>query len=201
MDKKQLRRKFLDLRAAISSENRRKADRAIGQSILDLPEYRNASIVAGYASDGTEPDILPVLRDAAGRGIRACLPKWNGTQYILSLVDENDLDGLIPGKWDLPEPRFIRPADEFLHSDGVLYLVPGVAFDEELNRLGRGGGVYDRILKDRGTSTALGVFYECQLCSSLPVEKHDVPLDIIVTESAVRRGKQQSGVSLPETKK
>lgn len=200
MDKKQLRRKFLDLRAAISSENRRKADRSIDQSILELPEYRNASIVAGYASDGTEPDILPVLRDAAGRGIRACLPKWNGTQYILSLVDENDLDGLIPGKWDLPEPRSIRPADEFLHSDGVLYLVPGVAFDEELNRLGRGGGVYDRILKGRGTSTALGVFYECQLSSCLPVENHDVPLDIIVTESAVRRGKQ-SGENLPETKK
>ena len=137
MDKKQLRGKFLDIRRGITSLDRKKADRAICQSVMDLPEYRNASIVAGYASDGTEPDILPVLRDAAGRGIRACLPKWNGTQYILSLVDENDLDGLIPGKWDLPEPRSIRPADEFLHSDGVLYLVPGVAFDEKLNRLGQ----------------------------------------------------------------
>ena len=200
MDKKQLRRKFLDIRSGISSADRRKADRAIGQSVMDLPEYRNASIVAGYASDGTEPDILPVLRDAAGRGIRACLPKWNGTQYILSLVDENDLDGLIPGKWDLPEPRSIRPADEFLHSDGVLYLVPGVAFDEKLNRLGRGGGVYDRILKDRGSSTALGIFYECQLCAGLPVENHDIPLDVIVTDSAVRRSKQP-GMKLPEKNK
>jgi len=200
MDKKQLRRKFLDIRKGIPAEIRKKADRTIGQSILELPEYRNASIVAGYASDGTEPDILPILRDAAGRGIRACLPKWNGTQYILSLVDENDLDGLIPGKWDLPEPRLTRPADEFLNSDGVLYLVPGVAFDEKLNRLGRGGGVYDRILKGRGSSaTALGVFYECQQCAGLPVESHDIPLDIIVTDSKVRRSKQ--GAKLPETEK
>ena len=200
MDKKQLRRKYLDLRSGIPAEIRRKADRAINQAITGLPEYRNALIVAGYASDGTEPDILPVLRDAVGHGIRACLPKWNGTQYILSLVDENDLDGLIPGKWDLPEPRSIRPADEFLNSDGVLYLVPGVAFDEKLNRLGRGGGIYDRILKGRRpSSTALGVFYECQQCAALPVEPHDIPLDVIATDSKVRRSKQ--GASLPETEK
>lgn len=197
MDKKQLRRKFLDIRAGLPPEFRRNADRAIDRTILELPEYRNASIVAGYATDGTEPDVLPVLRDAVGRGIRACLPKWDGTKYILSLVDESGLDDLIPGKWDLPEPRFIRPADEYMKSGGALYLVPGVAFDEKCSRLGRGGGIYDRILKGRGRSAALGVFYECQQSPGLPVESHDVPLDIVVTESAVRRCKS-TGAKLPE---
>ncbi len=85
------------------------------------------------------------------------------------------------------EPVSLRPADEELRAGGVLYLVPGVAFDEALNRLGRGGGIYDRILNGRGGATALGVFYECQQCLALPTEAHDVPLDIVVTESAVRR--------------
>lgn len=187
MDKKSLRKEYLRLRAGIPGFMRVRADGAIAAAVEKLPEFRNASLISGYVTDGTEPDVMPLLRSALKHGIRTCLPKWNGTEYILSLTDEEDLSRLAPGKWGIMEPVTTRPAEEYIQAGGVLYLVPGVAFDEALNRLGRGGGIYDRILNGRGCATALGVFYECQQCLVLPVEEHDVRLDVIVTESAVRR--------------
>lgn len=187
MDKKALRREYLRIRAGLSSYTRSKADRAIVRTVETLEEFRNAALVTGYVTDGTEPDVLPLIRTALKRGCRACLPKWDGSQYLLSLVDEKDLATLAPGKWGLMEPVSTRPADAYIQTENVLYLVPGVAFDEKLNRLGRGGGIYDRILNGRGCATALGIFYECQQCLVLPTELHDVRLDMIVTEAAVRR--------------
>jgi len=197
MDKKTLRREYLRIRAGIPGFARIKADEAINASIRRLPEFRDASVISGYVTDGTEPDVLPVLRDALKQGIRTCLPKWNGTEYILSFVDEHDLARLAPGKWGIMEPVSSHPAEEYIRTGGVLYLVPGVAFDESLNRLGRGGGIYDRILKGRGRAAALGVFYECQQSLVLPTEEHDVSLDVIVTESAVRRCKQCGNRLIP----
>ncbi len=191
MDKKSLRREYLRIRADLSADTRGKADFAIVRTVEQLEEFRNADLVAGYVTDGTEPDVLPLIRTALKKGRRACLPRWNGNEYILSLVDEEDLDSMVPGKWGLMEPISMRPADDYIPAGNVLYLVPGVAFDDNLNRLGRGGGIYDRILNGRGCATALGIFYECQQCPVLPTELHDVRLDLIVTESAVRRCKNQ----------
>lgn len=187
MDKKSLRREYLRIRAGLSAYTRGKADQAIIRTVEQLAEFRNADLVTGYVTDGTEPDVLPLIRTALKKGRRACLPKWNGIEYILSLVDEEDLANLAPGKWGLMEPASTRPADDYIPAGNVLYLVPGVAFDDKLNRLGRGGGIYDRILNGRGCATALGIFYECQQCLVLPTELHDVGLDLIVTEAAVRR--------------
>ena len=187
MDKQELRSRFLALRRALGVEERRKADAAICRNIRKMSCFRATGHVAVYATDGTEPDVLPLIRTALKRGCRACLPKWDGSQYLLSLVDEKDLATLAPGKWGLMEPVSTRPADAYIQTENVLYLVPGVAFDEKLNRLGRGGGIYDRILNGRGCATALGIFYECQQCLVLPTELHDVRLDMIVTEAAVRR--------------
>ena len=198
MDKKSLRREYLKLRADIPPEERKAADSAIARRVEALPEFRNAAVVAGYVTDGTEPDVLSIIRSALKKGRRACLPKWNGNEYILSFVDPADLDSLAPGKWGLLEPVFPRPMDGSIPAENVLYLVPGVAFDDKLNRLGRGGGIYDRILKERGRAAALGVFYECQQCPVLPVEVHDVPLDMVVTESAVRRCRNNASAQKPQ---
>ena len=129
MDKKSLRREYLKLRADIPPEERKAADSAIARRVEALPEFRNAAVVAGYVTDGTEPDVLSIIRSALKKGRRACLPKWNGNEYILSFVDPADLDSLAPGKWGLLEPVFPRPVDGSIPAENVLYLVPGVAFD------------------------------------------------------------------------
>ena len=185
--KKLLRKHFLDLRTGIPPEVRVRLDHAIAENIRGMWEYQTAGTVAGYVTDGSEPDVLPLLREALERGSEVCLPKWNGTEYILSYVRGDGIDRLEPGKWGLLEPVATDPADLEKIDGNLLLLVPGVAFDDSFARLGRGGGVYDRILAAGGRFFALGVFYECQKSLTLPREPHDAALDAAVTELLVRK--------------
>ena len=185
--KKSLRKHFLELRTRIAADERVHLDRMIADHVREMKEFQEASMIAGYVTDGTEPDVIPLLRDALRRGSEVCLPKWNGTEYILSCVREDGIDRLEPGKWGLMEPVATDPVDLEKIGGNLLLLVPGVAFDEAFARLGRGGGIYDRFLSAGRRSFALGVFYECQKTLTLPREEHDAFLDAAVTESGVRK--------------
>ena len=61
-------------------------------------------------------------------------------------------------------------------------LVPGIAFDESGNRLGQGGGWYDRVLAEAPRALKIGVAFECQIVAQLPRESHDVRMDFVITE-------------------
>lgn len=185
--KRTLRKHFLELRARITPEDRTRLDEQIAENIRRMDEFQTSSVIAGYVTDGTEPDVLPLLREALARGSEVCLPKWNGTEYILSYVREDSIDRLEPGKWGLLEPVATDPVDLNQVGGGLLLLVPGVAFDESFARLGRGGGIYDRFLAAGRCSFALGIFYECQKTLTLPREDHDAFLDAAVTELRVRK--------------
>jgi 5-formyltetrahydrofolate cyclo-ligase len=63
-----------------------------------------------------------------------------------------------------------------------LIVVPGVAFDPTGNRMGRGRGFYDRLLKSTPNAMKVGVAYDFQLLDKIPVEPHDVPMDSVITE-------------------
>ena len=139
--KKLLRKHFLGLRTQIEAEERRYLDQKIADHIRMMKDFQEASVIAGYVTDGTEPDVIPLLREALHRGSEVCLPKWNGTEYILSYVREDGIDRLEPGKWGLLEPVATDPADLDKIGGNLLLLVPGVAFDESFARLGRGGGI------------------------------------------------------------
>ena len=164
------------------------ADAAILKKLESLPEFAEAPVIAAYASDGTEPDLMPLLRRAAGTGKTICLPRWlNDSNYEMAVLDGDFKT--VSGKWNMPEPPPDAPLAETQLLERALWLVPGVAFDENCARLGRGKGIYDRLLAGtKGVSA--GVFYDCQQTAGLPTEPHDRPLDIVVTESQVRRRKQ-----------
>lgn len=185
--KKLLRKHFLGLRTNIDADERIRLDRAIVENVMSLKEFQGAGVVAGYVTDGTEPDVIPLLRAVLRRGDKVCLPKWNGTEYILSYVNEDGIDRLEPGKWGLLEPVATVPVDLETVGRDLFLLVPGVAFDDSFARLGRGGGIYDRFLSAGRCSFALGIFYECQKTLTLPREEHDAYLDAAVTELRVRK--------------
>ena len=95
-------------------------------------------------------------------------------------------EGFVPGKYGIPEPgREFGKAGEELYPQ-MIWLVPGVAFDGKCRRLGRGKGVYDRLLGG-GKGFSIGVFYERQKCAEIPSEPHDRELDAIVTEERIYR--------------
>lgn len=108
------------------------------------------------------------------------LPRVNGVNLELLPYDETKLE---IGSFYIEEPtgNDLHPIEEI-----ELIIVPGVAFDSQGRRLGRGKGFYDRLLKS-SKATKIGIGYEFQLVDQLPSEPHDIPMDIVITEHTTLR--------------
>ncbi len=181
--KKSLRNEKKALRRSISADERYQADRKICETILSLPQVESFSSLVSFVSDGSEPDLTSVMQRFLKKDRLLCLPRFiTPEQYGIVIADNLHLTA---EKWGIPEPgpEAREASPEILRN--ALWLVPGVAFDEHGGRLGRGKGIYDRLLASSGAGFTIGVFYECQKCGFLPLEEHDRPLDMIVTEKAV----------------
>lgn len=182
-DRKQaIRREKIALRRAMPAEIRRKADDAIDRRLLEIVRTERPSALVAYVSDGTEPDLAPVLRYALQESITLCLPRF-AQDGSYSIVTVCSLD-FPASHWGIPEPSADAPAASPDVLANALWLVPGVAFDPACRRLGRGKGVYDRLLA-HGAGKTIGIFYELQRCEELPHEPTDQPVGRVVTESGV----------------
>jgi len=182
-DKGTLRRKFQRLRRRKKSAIR---DEKVTENVLDWEVYRNSEIILAYFSRGSEVATIPILEAGLEEGKIVALPRVEGKEMTFRQV--GDLDELRPGFAGLMEPTAEAP---MVKSDSreTLILVPGLAFDKEGFRLGRGGGYYDRFLAQfngaKGPPVTAGLAYEPQLIECLPREKHDRPVDNIVTEKKI----------------
>lgn len=121
------------------------------------------------------------------------LPWCDGDQLRLCQVES--LADLEPGRFGIEEPkRTIRELDARSISirDVELVIVPGVAFDAQCGRLGHGQGYYDRLLADATESTFIcGIAFDSQIVPAIPLEPHDIRMDVVVTESRVYRHDSQ----------
>ena len=98
---------------------------------------------------------------------------------ILSeLKDWNDLE---PGSYGILEPKKDKIIEMLIESIDII-IVPGVGFDELGCRLGHGAGYYDNLLKKSINATHIGLAFEFQIVEKVPIESHDLPVDIIITE-------------------
>lgn len=183
--KASLRRRILAQRDALAPDLRQARSAKILRSILDLPGYRSANVVAAYASFGSEIDTWDVLRDALRAGKVLLLPRVDRQRHRLDLYRVHDLvSDLAEGVWGIREPAahcsvVPPPSVEFM-------LVPGVAFTPHGDRLGYGGGYYDRLLIELGPSTPrVAAAFEVQVVDALPVAEHDQRVHQVVTEQRI----------------
>jgi 5-formyltetrahydrofolate cyclo-ligase len=147
---------------------------------ISLPQD---AIISGYCAFGEEinPEIL--LNHLREQGHVICLPVVEGKGQPLSFHRYEPGDALRPNSMGILEPLPTVPKTE-----PEVVLVPLLAFDAVRNRLGYGGGFYDRTisaLRAYKTITAIGVGYSYQEIANVPIEPHDVQLDKIVTELKV----------------
>jgi len=148
------------------------------------PVWREAIWVMLYSPLPDELDVLPLLQEALLAGKRVALPRFDPVQnsYLACHVQNPD-DDLRAGHYGIREPRDNCPVVRLNRLDFVL--VPGVAFAIDGRRLGRGKGVYDRLLTSvRGSKCGAG--FDDQIVDDLPVEPHDIRLDCILTPTRWR---------------
>jgi len=178
-----LRSRLLAARAELTAEQRTAAARAIRDALLERPEVQMAGTIAAYYSVGAEPDT---------RGLLFAL--WKRGSYVLLplLRPDGDLDwasyegpeSLVPGPRGLLEPgEPPRGPGAVARADVVL--APALAVDRAGNRLGRGGGSYDRALARVGPLVPLiALVYDAELLDHVPAEPHDVKVRAAVSPGA-----------------
>lgn len=181
--KKEIRAKLLLQRGALPLEVCREKSREISNRLLASPEFKAAGVIQCYLANATEVQTTWVIQEALRLKKRVVAPVIHSNNRLLSLSELADLnpDVLRPGPFGILQPRspFLR---EVQASEVDLWILPGVGFDEEGNRLGFGGGYYDRFLADRRRE-AIGLAFDFQIVERLPVGENDRPVDQIVTES------------------
>jgi len=140
-------------------------------------------VIAGYYPSNYEVDILYFLELAAKKNFKIALPvikPSNKMSFKLWIFKEP----LNVNKFGILEPK---NSNKEIIPD--LIMVPLVAFDNKLNRIGYGKGYYDRSLgkinKIKKKMITLGVAYSFQKCQAIPINKHDFKLDYIFTERGI----------------
>ncbi len=131
-------------------------------------------MVAAFLPIPSEPQIGPLLGKMA-----VCIPRVRGEKCDLVLLAHGHSHD-----WRLAAPEIdALPAIDFATVD--LILVPGLAFTQCGQRLGRGGGYYDRLLADLpARAQRIGACFDTQIVESLPVEAHDQRVGRVITESS-----------------
>ncbi|HEV2393034.1 MAG TPA: 5-formyltetrahydrofolate cyclo-ligase [Verrucomicrobiae bacterium] len=141
--------------------------------------WREAKSILFFAPTPEELDVWPLLRDALAAGKTAALPRFMPAtgRYAACPVQDPGVD-VTPGHLGIREPIARCAATLLTQLD--LILVPGIAFDPHLHRLGRGKGFYDRLLAELQGRTC-GVAFDQQIVAEVPVEAHDRRLDCLFT--------------------
>lgn len=181
-----LRREFITRRKKLSRESRLEADEKIITALTGLLEISGVSLISAYITDGTEPDLRTLIAKCIAVGKEIFLPRAiSGADY--EMVKINDLNAeLIPGKHGIMEPIASLAGVALPSLRDATWLVPLVAYDRFGGRLGRGKGIYDRLLTG-AKGAKIGIGYHCQEVSSLPMAAHDCRLDMVVTENGIIR--------------
>jgi 5-formyltetrahydrofolate cyclo-ligase len=143
------------------------------------PQLQSARTILFFAPMPGEIDLWPLLEESVQAGKTVALPRFDpATQTYLARRVENPAGEIVTGKFGVREPA--SSCMEISPEKFDLVLVPGVAFDLSGNRLGRGGGFYDRLLS-KISGVKCGVGYDFQLLEKIPAEPHDAKVNFILT--------------------
>ncbi len=185
-DKRALRKEIIAERDLLTDEEIDTKSALIANQFFSLAVFNQAEAVMYFVSFGSEVNTRPLVEETIRRGKTALAPKAvpQSRELIPSQILDWESD-LLPGYYNIPEPRAgaLRP---FAPEQIDLLVVPGVAFDLKGNRLGYGGGYYDRffqLLKPR--TPLIAIVFDLQIVPEVPTEEWDQRVDCIITEKRV----------------
>ncbi len=185
-----MRKQLRQARRALDPSQRLNNELCISKRLLRLPELQRCRRLGLYLSEDGEVDLLPLQMALVNARVQLFLPVLRpGSKKHLWFCPYAPGDRLRNNRFGIAEPiTHKRPPVSLRSLD--LVLVPLVGFDEACNRLGMGGGYYDRsfaFLRQAQWQRPrlVGVAHECQKVARLDPQPWDVPLDAVVTEDRV----------------
>lgn len=180
MEKQYIRQTIKSLRAVMDHQQIIAFSEAIKTKLLSLESVRNADCIMAFYSHKNEPLMMEFIRECIDMGKSIALPCVTGEGEMIAAKYCRDSE-MKNNVYGIPEPAF---AGEISCERPDVIIVPGIAFDINLNRIGFGGGYYDRYLAATD-AYKIGVCFDFQIVGKIDTDSHDVPMDIIVTEKRV----------------
>ncbi|OGJ89302.1 MAG: 5-formyltetrahydrofolate cyclo-ligase [Candidatus Raymondbacteria bacterium RifOxyA12_full_50_37] len=180
-ERESIRRNCLRLAKELSIEERARQSAEITVKITSHPAYAAARTLFCFMSLPEEVDTQPLIRNALTAGKSVCIPYCIKETGELRAAYISDIDAdCAPGAYQIPEPiEKLRIPSAPLLID--LFIVPGVSFDRNRTRMGRGMGYFDRFLSPlEGKKPLWGIAFNEQIYAYyIPKEEHDVPMDLV----------------------
>ena len=171
--------------SASDGDDRAARSTSICQRLISSRVFEDAMTVMLYMPMRSEVDVIGVALEAFRRGKTVCLPRVEPGRDTMSVVATRsfDNDEMHPDAAGVRSPRGGARVPEAAID---LVVVPGVAFDLNGGRLGRGGGFYDRFLSSLPTTTAtIGICFDWQIVDVVPADSRDTPVHAVVTDRRV----------------
>ena len=181
--KKEIRTAMKARLATVSPDETLRASNSVLAQLESLEQWKRAETVLAFLSMKDEINTIPILEAAREQGKTFAVPRVVGPDLVFYQLSYLEKD-VAPGAFGILEPvsGLCPVAVETLSEHHSVALVPGLAFDKENFRLGRGKGFYDRFLASAGDSLyKIGIGYSFQLVEKVPREPHDKALDLIIT--------------------
>lgn len=177
MEKAEVRKEIRALKRQLTLDEKIRRSEPIMRKVEALPEFQRARTVLTYWSMDDEVQTHAFV-DRWFRTKNLLLPCVDGD--TLRLRQYTGRECLRAGEqFGIGEPT----GPEFTDLDAIeMIIVPGVAFDRAGNRMGRGRGFYDRLLKSTAHALKVGVAFDFQVIGEVPTEPFDVPMDRVISE-------------------
>jgi 5-formyltetrahydrofolate cyclo-ligase len=185
-EKSELRQKLLAKLLSLTKEELKRRSENVERILSELPLYKEAQVVMVYYPLKGEVNVLEMIRKALGLK-RFCFPVMDlAKKELYSFEVQNLTEDFVKGPFGVMQPD-IGKTKEVDIKEIDMVIVPGLAFDRQKNRLGRGAGFYDRFLKRITPPTKkVGVAFDFQIIEDLPVHfPFDEKVDIVVSENSV----------------
>ncbi|MGN0383308.1 MAG: 5-formyltetrahydrofolate cyclo-ligase [Eubacterium sp.] len=178
MKKTNIRNKLKLFRQSMSKELVALNSKDVAKILFDFDIYKNSKYIYLYSAIQNEILTDDIAKKAIADGKIIAYPKVSGNKMDFYRI--YDLSELIDGYMGIKEP----PADNPVISAPGIMLIPGIAFDLKLNRVGFGAGFYDRYLNEH-TNTLIALAHDFQIVESIATESHDIKMHYIITEKRI----------------
>ena len=180
VNKKELRALVREKKRAMTAGEIEEKSRLLGEKFRESDAYQKAKTIYGYLPYNQEVRTVAILAQALADGKQVAVPKVYGEDMKFILLP--DLTRVSKGYAGIPEPIDDGPVAT---DTQALVLMPGLVFDKAGHRIGYGGGYYDRFMAREPGHETLGLAYDFQVISRLPVEEYDLPVGRILTTSGL----------------
>lgn len=181
-EKKVLRNKILEIRDSLNNNEKELMDNKIFNELINTDLYKRSINIFIYISFSNEINTRNIIEKAFKDKKNIFIPKVYKDDKLMKAIKLNSIDELKKNSMGILEPI---DDSNYIEKENIdLIVVPGVVFDKECNRIGYGGGYYDRYLKDiKSKKNKIALAYDLQIVDKIESEVHDIKVDYIITNT------------------